>query len=115
MFRKYGVLIGNGSSIGKNVKFVHPTGIVIGDKVKIGKNVLIYQNVTIGKANNSKSKKDGYPVIEDNVIIYANSVIAGPVKIGKGSIIGANSFVNKDVEPGDIVAGNPAKKLIIDK
>lgn len=111
MFRKYGVLIGENTIIGKNVKFVHPTSVVIGEGVEIGDNVLIYQNVTIGKNNTlEKSIKDGYPTIKDNVIIYANSIIVGDITIERDVVVGANSFVNKSVEPNAVVFGSPAKK-----
>lgn len=111
IFKKYGVLIGKNTHFGRNVKFVHPTGIVIGDSAIIGDNVSIYQNVTLGLANSKKNKKDGYPIIDNDVTIYANSVIVGPIKIGEGAIIGANSFINKDIGPWDTVVGNPARKI----
>lgn len=47
--------------------------------------------------------------IEDYVTIYPNSVIAGGVKIGKNSIIGAGSVVIKDIPENAVAAGNPAK------
>ena len=49
------------------------------------------------------------PVIGNNVWLGPNSVVAGPVFIEDNSIIAANSFVNKSVPSGAIVAGNPAK------
>jgi serine acetyltransferase len=69
---------------------------VIGKNVLIGENVHIYHNVTIG----TKEKyDDSYPVIEDNVTIYPGSIIIGGVTIGKGSVIGAHSFVNRNISP----------------
>ena len=41
---------------------------------------------------------DGKVIIEDDVFIGANAVIAKPVRIGKGSIIGANVVVTKDIK-----------------
>ncbi len=46
--------------------------------------------------------------MQDDVTICANPCITGSVTIGKGSIIGANSFVNKDVPPYELWAGSPA-------
>ena len=80
-------------------------GIVVSSEVIIGKNCKIYQNVTIGAG------KDGYPEIGNNVTIYSNSVVIGKIKIGDNSIIGACSFVNKDIEPNTIVAGNSVKVI----
>ena len=48
---------------------------------------------------------------KDNVIIYANSVIVGNITVGKNSIIGACSFVNKDMPANTIWAGVPAKQI----
>lgn len=48
-------------------------------------------------------------VIGNDVWMGANAIILAGVKIGDGAIIGANAFVNKDVEPYSIVTGTPAK------
>lgn len=95
----------------QQVKLPHPIGVVIGQKVVLGKNCMIYQNVTIGAKDASNYKTADYPVLEDNVIVYPNSIILGKVRIGAGAIIGAGSLVLKDVEPNSIVAGVPAKKM----
>jgi len=49
--------------------------------------------------------------IEDDVWIAANCTIGDGVTIGRGAVVAANSFVNKDVEAYDIVGGVPAKKI----
>lgn len=54
---------------------------------------------------------DGKVVIEDDVFLGFNVVIAAPVTIGKGSIIGANSVVMHDIPPGCVAAGTPAKVI----
>ncbi len=48
-------------------------------------------------------------VVGNDVWIGANAIILAGVKVGDGAIIGANSFVNKDVEPYSIVIGTPAR------
>ena len=53
----------------------------------------------------------GDTVIGNDVWIGQNAVILPGVRIGDGSIIGANSVVGNDVEPYTIVAGNPARIL----
>lgn len=47
--------------------------------------------------------------IEEDVFIGYNVVIAKPVTIGKGSIVGANAVITHDVEPYSVMAGIPAK------
>lgn len=94
-------------------------------QLKIGKNVSIAQNVNImtdSGPNASPIMQGVYPIskgsviIEDDVWIGAGTIISPGLKIGKCSIIGANSFVNADVESYSLYAGNPAvfiKKLLI--
>jgi virginiamycin A acetyltransferase len=48
-------------------------------------------------------------IIENDVWIGAQSIIRRGVSIGNGAVVGANSFVNKDVPPFAIVAGTPAR------
>lgn len=97
--------------LGTNVEFVHNgLGCVFHPKTIIGDNCKIYQNVTIGgngKIVNNK-KNSGAPEIEDNVAIFAGACVLGPIKIGRNSIIGANSVVTKNVPPNSLVVGNPA-------
>lgn len=50
-------------------------------------------------------------IVGNDVYIGYGATIVGPVKIGDGAIIGANSVVTRDVEPFDIVAGVPAKTI----
>jgi serine O-acetyltransferase len=94
----------------KNTKFPHPIGIVINSKAKIGHNCVIFQNVTIGDKL-SNSKESHYPTIGNNVLICANALILGDVKVGNNAIIGAGAIVLHDVPENAVVAGNPAKVI----
>lgn len=89
------------ATIGKNFIIVHGIGIVIGCEVVIGDNCKIYQGVTIGGDSGKKrvinNKEVGQPIIKDGVIVYSNSILVGPIIVGENSIIGSNSFVNRDV------------------
>lgn len=87
----------------KNTRFFHPTGVCIAPDVKFGNNCIINQNVTIGLG------KGGFPTIGNNVRFCPGAVVVGKITIGDNAIIGANSFVNKDVAPNTVVAGVPAK------
>ena len=91
----------------QNTYFPHPIGIVIHPKVKIGKDCTIFQNVTIGQGKLINGNDT--PIIGNNVVVYANSVIVGGVKIGDNVIVGAGSIVINDIPDNAIVAGNPAK------
>lgn len=97
--------------LGRQKTFLpHPIGIVIGKNVVIGKSCTIYQNVTIGVANN---KQEIYPIVGNDVIIYANAIVIGGVVIGDGAVIGAGCIVTKNVPPDKIAIGSPMR--ILDK
>ena len=101
-----GIDIHPGASIGPAFFIDHGTGVVIGETCVIGSNVKLYQGVTLG-AKSFPLDKNGNPVkgikrhpnIEDDVIIYAETTVLGDITIGKGSIIGANKWITKDVPP----------------
>jgi serine O-acetyltransferase len=105
---QFGCYLSPLSRIGARLFLPHPTGIVVGEGVIIGKGVTIYQHVTIGKA---RPEDKAYPVIEDDVILYAGVVIVGDTRVGRGSIIGANAVVLSDVPPFVVAAGSPAKVI----
>lgn len=84
----------------------HGTGVVIGETTVIGKNVKIYQGVTLGalavKKEEAKTKR--HPTIEDNVTIYANStILGGDTVVGHDSVIGGNTWLTNSVLPHSIV------------
>ncbi len=105
-----GIDIHPGARIGRNFFIDHGTGVVIGETTEIGENVKLYQGVTLG-ALSFPTDEDGnlrrgfkrHPTIEDNVVIYSNASILGPVTIGEGCAIGGNVFLTHDVEAGSKV------------
>ena len=99
------------SQIDDSVEFRHPTGIVIGDGVRISGKVIVYQGVTIGGARLGDMSKKNYPIILDNVVLFAGAKILGGVTIGKNSVVGANAVVLNDVPDGCLAVGVPAKFL----
>ncbi len=106
-----GAEIDPGSEIGSGCRIWHSAGVVIGRGVKIGKNVSIFSNVTLGGLGHSifHHGQPGYPEIGDNVILYTNVTILGPVKIGNNTTIGAHSLVLDSIPENCLAAGSPAK------
>ncbi len=101
-----GIDIHPAATIGEYFTIDHGTGVVIGATCIIGNNVKLYQGVTLGAksfpldANGNPIKGiPRHPILEDNVIIYANATILGRITIGKGSVVGANVWVTKNMRP----------------
>lgn len=100
------------ADIDESVELVHNgLGCVFHPDVKIENNCKIYQNVTLGgngKIVNGEIVNKGGPHLEENVTVFSGACVLGPITIGKGSIIGANAVVIKDVPPNSIAVGVPA-------
>jgi len=105
-----GIDIHPGASIGPGFFIDHGTGVVIGETAVIGNNVRIYQAVTLG-ARHFPTDDEGnvikgdarHPIVEDDVVIYAGATILGRITIGRGSTIGGNVWLTKDVPPNSVV------------
>jgi serine O-acetyltransferase len=105
-----GIDIHPGAKIGDTFFIDHGTGVVIGETCVIGSRVRIYQGVTLGSKSFPLDEQGNpvkgiarHPVVEDDVTIYSEATILGRVVIGKGSIIGGNVWVTKDVPPRSII------------
>ena len=103
-----------GAKIGRNF-FIDHGFTVIGETAEIGDNVTIYQNVTLGGTNPSDGVPGKrHPTVCDDVVIGSGAQVLGPITIGKGAKIGANSVVTKDVPEGATMVGIPAKAVLVD-
>ena len=92
----------------------HATGIVIGETTVIEKNVKIYQGVTLGALSITKEMKNTkrHPTVEEDVCIYANAtILGGNTTIGKGSIIGGNSWITKSIPANSIVTNTTTTEV----
>lgn len=69
----------------------------------------LYEYSTSAKLFPDKCIANKDTIIGNDVWVAAGAIIRQGIKIGHGAVIGANSFVNKDVPPYAIVAGSPAK------
>jgi serine O-acetyltransferase len=103
-----------GAKIGKRFFLDHGFS-VIGESAEIGDDVTIYQHVTLGGTNPTTG--DGgkrHPTIRSGVVIGSGAQVLGPIEIGEGAKIGANSVVTKDVAAAQTVVGIPAKPVPVD-
>lgn len=114
-----GIDLHPGAEIGEYFTIDHGTGVVIGETCIIGDHVKLYQGVTLG-AKSFPLDEDGnpikgiprHPIVEDNVICYAQATILGRVTIGKNSVIGGNVWVTHDLAPNSKVVQRRAKESL---
>jgi serine O-acetyltransferase len=94
--------------VGRDVLFGYQgLGVVVHADAVIGDRVVLATGVTIG----GTGTQQGVPVIEDDVYIGSGAKLLGPIRIGRGSRIGANAVVLMDVPAGAIAVGVPARVI----
>ena len=130
MLRLFGAKVGRHVQIHPSVRIFHPWEFEIGDWSSIGFDALIYnlgkirvgQHVTISQRAHICAGSHDFrdprmtllkpPIrIGDNVWVCADAFVGPGVSVGEGSVVGAGAVVTRDVEPGIVVAGNPARKV----
>lgn len=97
-----GLKLGRKTDIGAFTYINALYGVDIGDRVQIGSHCSIYSVSTIGK-------EKGRVVIGGGACIGSHCTIMPGVKVGKGAIVGAHSFVNRDIPAGATAFGVPVK------
>jgi serine O-acetyltransferase len=107
-----GVEIHPAARIGRSLFIDHGTGVVVGETAEIGDDVTLYQGVTLGGTGFAAGKR--HPTVQDNVTIGSGAKLLGPITVGHGAKIGANSVVIADVPPNATVVGNPGHVVRVD-
>lgn len=108
-----GIDIHPGAEIGERFFIDHGTGVVIGETSLIGRNVKLYQGVTLGALSVPRSgqpTRSGrrHPTIGDDVTIYSGAtILGGDTVIGAGSVIGGNVWLVHSVPPGSRITYEP--------
>ncbi|MGL4108640.1 glycosyltransferase [Clostridium sp. LP20] len=106
-----GCTIGSRFSISVSKKCIIERNVLIGPNVYISDCDHIYENIGIPIMNQGITSTTNEVIIGENSWIGVNSAIVGNVHIGKGCVVGANSYVTKDVPDYSVVGGNPARIL----
>lgn len=101
----HGLEIPPGVPVGAGLYLAHTVGTVVNAE-RIGANVELQGGLTIGQR-----RGDGFPVIEDGVMVAAGARVLGRITVGSGAVIGANAVVVSDVPPGATMVGIPARPL----
>jgi len=107
-----GIEIHPAASIGDDFFIDHGAGVVIGETAEIGDRVTLYQGVTLGGTGFARGKR--HPTVEDDVTIGSGAKLLGPVKVGHGAKVGANTVVIEDVPPNSTVVGNPGHTVRVE-
>ena len=107
-----GIEIHPAASIGEDFFIDHGAGVVIGETAEIGDRVTLYQGVTLGGTGFARGKR--HPTVEDDVTIGSGAKLLGPVKVGHGAKVGANTVVIEDVPPNSTVVGNPGHTVRVE-
>jgi UDP-2-acetamido-3-amino-2,3-dideoxy-glucuronate N-acetyltransferase len=92
-------------------------GVAIEDEVFVGHGV-IFVNDKFPRAttiDGGVQTKSDWPllhtVVERRATVGSGAVVLGGVRIGEGALVGAGAVVTKDVPPGEVVVGSPARAL----
>ncbi|WP_028137081.1 serine O-acetyltransferase [Bradyrhizobium japonicum] len=96
-----------GARIGRRFFIDHGACVVIGETAEIGDDVTLYHGVTLGGTSWFPGKR--HPTLEDRVVVGAGAKILGPITVGAGSRVGANSVVIDSTPPDVTVVGIPAR------
>ncbi len=107
-----GVEIHPAARIGNDFFIDHGSGVVIGETAEIGCCVTMYQGVTLGGTGFQRGKR--HPTVEDNVTIGSGAKLLGPITVGHGAKVGANTVVIGDVPANSTVVGNPGHTVRVE-
>ncbi len=107
-----GVEIHPAARLGPGFFIDHGMGVVIGETAQVGADVTVYQGVTLGGTGFATGKR--HPTVQDNVTIGSGAKLLGPITVGHGSKIGANTVVIHDVPAHSTVVGNPGHPVRIE-
>jgi putative colanic acid biosynthesis acetyltransferase WcaF len=130
LLRLFGAKIGQGVIIRPSVKITYPWKLTIGDyswigddvnlytlgEIEIGNNTVISQKSYLCAASHDYDKPD-FPIwakkitIEDECWLATDVYVAPGITVGRGAVVGARSSVFKDLPPGMVCIGSPAKPV----
>ncbi|PKO77682.1 MAG: serine O-acetyltransferase [Betaproteobacteria bacterium HGW-Betaproteobacteria-15] len=96
-----------GARIGARFFIDHGTGVVIGETAEVGDDVTLYHGVTLGGTSWRAGKR--HPTLGNQVVVGAGAKILGPIRVGDGARVAANSVVIEAVPAGATVVGIPGR------
>ncbi|MCM0621492.1 serine acetyltransferase [Nocardioides bruguierae] len=97
--------------VGPRLRLFHPHTVIVNPGVRLGADCVLRHGVTLGNVVDADGHERGNPVLGDRVELGATCAVLGPVHVGEGARVGALSVVTRDVAPGVVVVGSPARPL----
>jgi len=107
-----GIEIHPAADIGPGLFIDHGMGVVIGETAELAEDVTIYQGVTLGGTGFATGKR--HPTVQARVTIGSGAKLLGPIVVGHGAKIGANTVVIHDVPPNSTVVGIPGHPVRVE-
>jgi UDP-2-acetamido-3-amino-2,3-dideoxy-glucuronate N-acetyltransferase len=114
------VEIQRGVRIGANCKIQSHaficTGVEIGDEVFVSHGVLFINDKFPRATADGRLQDEGDwellpTIVERGATLGSGAVVVGGIRIGQEALVGAGAVVTRDVEPGEVVVGNPARPV----
>ena len=107
------LVLGDGVSIGDGTRINASMSVAIGAHTEVSWLVQILDTDfhRITETDNTVPPHQAPVIIGSHVLIGTGAIISKGVTIGDGAVIGAGSVVTRDVKPGTLVAGNPARHI----
>lgn len=105
VYRPENFKLGKKTDIGVFSAIFANYGVVIEDEVQIGSHCTLYSASTI-------DDKQGPVVLKKNCRVGSHSIVMPGVTIGENTIVGAQSFVNRNLPPNEVWAGSPARFIM---
>ncbi len=103
-----GIYLDPSAEIGPGLYVGHSGGVWVAPRTVIGRGCNLSHEVTIGVAGKHRR---GVPALGDRVWVGTKATVAGPIRVGSGAVIGANSLVTTNVPENAVVIGVPAKVI----
>lgn len=111
-FVLFGIEVPPRMPIGPGLVLMHTQGTVLG-AASIGADVTLYHQVTLGAVEMDFAYTPALrPVVGDGVVICVGAKVLGGLSLGAGCVVGANAVVLKNVPPGYVAIGIPARNLL---
>ncbi len=94
-----------GCLIGPGAVIRHPNGIVVGSGARIGEDCTLQHGVTVGEKYVDARSDGQYPIIGNGVVLGTHCVLVGGITVGNGVVVGALTFIDRNVSDGEVVVG----------